>query len=246
MGTRIPWKAIDAVLKEMEKADSRRDFAQKSIACIPRLVPIDLPCVYATVEDGRRLIVDQTFVESSTWFGRFRDRYWNQIPDLSREEGSLVKRVDWSRFKRSEYATDFMRPQRIRYSLGVTIGGASADCLGTLALNRSSRARPFSENDFRTMEIIQPHLDNLYRLLGKPRYQPLAEIGKLHGLSRREIEVVSCLLRGLKNAQIASRLGLSERTVESHCLHIYNKLGIKDRIGLHVLVSRPESGDTPR
>jgi len=48
-------------------------------------------------------------------------------------------------------------------------------------------------------------------------------------LSAREVEVLALIARGSTNREAASRLFVSEATVKSHLLHIYAKLGVKDR-----------------
>ncbi|GAC1363048.1 MAG: HD domain-containing protein [Ktedonobacteraceae bacterium] len=51
------------------------------------------------------------------------------------------------------------------------------------------------------------------------------------GLSEREIEVLCLLARGRSNRQSASHLSVSERTIEHHIEHIYNKIGVSTRAG---------------
>ena len=48
-------------------------------------------------------------------------------------------------------------------------------------------------------------------------------------LTVREIEVLECLHEGLRNADIASRLDISSRTVETHVSNIISKLGAHTR-----------------
>ncbi len=48
-------------------------------------------------------------------------------------------------------------------------------------------------------------------------------------LSEREREVLRLIADGLKNAEIASRLFISERTVKSHINNILSKLHVADR-----------------
>ena len=48
-------------------------------------------------------------------------------------------------------------------------------------------------------------------------------------LTVREIEVLECLHEGLRNADIASRLDISPRTVETHVSSIISKLGARSR-----------------
>jgi DNA-binding NarL/FixJ family response regulator len=48
-------------------------------------------------------------------------------------------------------------------------------------------------------------------------------------LTRQERLVCELLLRGQSNRQIAASLVVSEHTVESHCAHVYEKLGVQSR-----------------
>ncbi|TAM60549.1 response regulator transcription factor [bacterium] len=49
------------------------------------------------------------------------------------------------------------------------------------------------------------------------------------GLTRREGDVLACIVEGLPNAAIAERLTISEETVKSHVKAILRKLGARDR-----------------
>jgi ATP/maltotriose-dependent transcriptional regulator MalT len=48
-------------------------------------------------------------------------------------------------------------------------------------------------------------------------------------LSGRELEVLELVAQGKSNRDIAGRLWISEATVKSHLLHIYDKLNASDR-----------------
>ena len=54
-------------------------------------------------------------------------------------------------------------------------------------------------------------------------------------LTVREKEVASLVAEGLSNEEIASRLGISRRTVEVHLYNIAQKLGWTNRSALAVL-----------
>jgi LuxR family maltose regulon positive regulatory protein len=60
------------------------------------------------------------------------------------------------------------------------------------------------------------------------------------GLSRRELEVLSCLSRGLTRTEIAGMLSLSINTVKSVIRSIYNKLGAVNRS--HAIQAAAEAG----
>ncbi|WP_027944531.1 response regulator [Amycolatopsis taiwanensis] len=61
------------------------------------------------------------------------------------------------------------------------------------------------------------------RLMGQMR-QPASE-----PLSQRELEVLELIAKGSTNREAAKQLFISEATVKTHLLHVYAKLGVKDR-----------------
>jgi predicted ATPase/DNA-binding CsgD family transcriptional regulator len=59
-------------------------------------------------------------------------------------------------------------------------------------------------------------------------------------LGKREREVAELIAQGLSNKEIATRLFLSERTVETHVYNILNKLGFNSRVNIASWVSATE------
>jgi DNA-binding CsgD family transcriptional regulator len=53
-----------------------------------------------------------------------------------------------------------------------------------------------------------------------------------YNITNREFQIIDLVLSGLSNKIIAEKLGISERTVETHRLNVYAKIGISDRIEL--------------
>jgi ATP/maltotriose-dependent transcriptional regulator MalT len=48
-------------------------------------------------------------------------------------------------------------------------------------------------------------------------------------LSDREVEVLGLIAQGCTNREAAAKLFISEATVKTHLVHVYTKLGVKDR-----------------
>jgi DNA-binding CsgD family transcriptional regulator len=62
------------------------------------------------------------------------------------------------------------------------------------------------------------------------------------GLSGREAEVMTWIAQGKTNAETATILKLSRRTVDKHLEHIYSKLGVETRMAAAALVWAVASG----
>lgn len=63
---------------------------------------------------------------------------------------------------------------------------------------------------------------------------PELDSGKsaLEALTPRELEIMSYIIRGFTNRQIAETLFISSRTVEGHRASLFSKLGMKNRVEL--------------
>lgn len=57
------------------------------------------------------------------------------------------------------------------------------------------------------------------------------------GLTEREIEVARAVASGFSNKEIASRLDITERTVKAHLGSAFDKLKLRDRLQLTLLVN---------
>ncbi|MFC7673059.1 response regulator [Mycolicibacterium sp. GCM10028919] len=53
--------------------------------------------------------------------------------------------------------------------------------------------------------------------------------GARQGLTQRESEILSCVVNGLSNKGIATKLVIGDETVKTHLRSIYRKLGVSDR-----------------
>jgi DNA-binding NarL/FixJ family response regulator len=65
------------------------------------------------------------------------------------------------------------------------------------------------------------------------------------GVSAREAEVLSGVAEHLTNAEIAERLFISVRTVESHVSSLLRKLGVADRRALAGFAAAVTDGAVP-
>lgn len=97
---------------------------------------------------------------------------------------------------------------------GILVGSSSADEL-LAAVNRVMAGE----------RVLAPAL--LPALVGVVQPEPPAAGEAL--LTEREAEVLACLVRGVRNDEIARRLFMSPATVKTHLNHIYAKLAVSNR-----------------
>lgn len=77
-------------------------------------------------------------------------------------------------------------------------------------------------------------------LASSPEFRSLDSAG-LSLLSRREFEVVQCVVQGMTNREIAERLGLSQHTVKNYLFRVFDKLGVSSRVELLFMTLVPKS-----
>ena len=84
-------------------------------------------------------------------------------------------------------------------------------------------------------------LESLYEV----RFKPLVDAKGLKLLSKREEDVLSCAVDGLKNREIAAHLHLSEHTIKNYMFRIFDKLGVSSRVEmiLYALSQRSSAFD---
>jgi DNA-binding CsgD family transcriptional regulator len=79
--------------------------------------------------------------------------------------------------------------------------------------------------------------DELALLGDRPR-RPVGD-----ALSPQELQVASLVAQGMRNREVAARLFLSPKTIETHLAHVFRKMRVKSRTELAVTLSRgPGSG----
>jgi DNA-binding NarL/FixJ family response regulator len=72
-------------------------------------------------------------------------------------------------------------------------------------------------------------LDGISRLIGSLAANRSVALGGAAQLRPRETEVLRAVARGMSNKEIASELCISERTVQSHMVRIFQKLQVSSR-----------------
>jgi DNA-binding NarL/FixJ family response regulator len=80
--------------------------------------------------------------------------------------------------------------------------------------------------------------------LTNPKMQPK--------LSDKELAIIACITRGMRNKEIAFQIGTSEQVIKNYLRKIYDKLGVSDRLELalyclhhEILRSQAKAAEVP-
>jgi DNA-binding CsgD family transcriptional regulator len=61
-----------------------------------------------------------------------------------------------------------------------------------------------------------------------------------YGISPRECEIISMIVRGYSNRKIGETLFISAMTVKNHIYHIYRKTGVENKVQLLNIINSPK------
>lgn len=204
-----------------------------------------------------RSLVQQQFAEGAAHlsFGPTRDRdtghFFRFVADTDfrphtytmqmYSAGDLRAITRWS-----DFYTDLElanQPAKVDYFWDIERSVAA--CLPTsrgrirwLCLMRE-RGRDFTDRDVTLLSVLRPHvheiiLDAQRRRAGVPC------------LTQREWEVLQLAGAGLSNATIAQRLFISPKTVRKHMEHIFDQLGVRNRVAAAATALPHRPMTTPR
>jgi DNA-binding CsgD family transcriptional regulator len=238
----LPWIKINDFLLEVCTAKTREEFDALVCAHISDLIPHDFPifCVSSPRDDLQRLaagaapnkLIDPTIIALAGEPDTVAE--WNQYYRfrLPITDGYFATSVvsDFRPYSHTEFVTDYVRPRGIDLCLGGWFRRY------TVVVPRRRPARLFSVTEIAISRTIAPHLENYYNALTlaavakeESRVHSMRVNAARLGLTEREQEIAVLLSERLTMPEIAEKLSISRRTVESHAEHIYGKLGIRKK-----------------
>jgi DNA-binding CsgD family transcriptional regulator len=215
-GEEMPWVVFDR-LQQLVPADA------------VQLDELDLQCherIFQQFLDhgGGRGIErgnDEDYCDAQFW-----ERRHSFLPcSYSARTGDLATVTRWSDFctvrelRRAPFHAEYLAPDGVNHAMQVPLGAAPGR---TRYLVFVRLRRDFSERDRLALQLLRPHLQEVYRDAERRR----------HGvprLSPREVEVLRLVAQGFSNADIARILFISPATVAKHMEHIFDRTGVRTR-----------------
>ena len=155
---------------------------------------------------------------------------------VSRPVSILESHVDVRTVRESRAYNEFHRTHDFEHHMIVRFFGERLTARRALVMGftRGRRLAPFGARELQIAEHVLPALEGAARRIvaAGPAPESKLAISRVEtecGLTRAEARVLSVLLLGASNREIAQRLCVSIDTVKTHVQRIFRKLGVASR-----------------
>lgn len=224
----IPWENIHQVLLECGSVHRPREFCECIVQRLHELIPYNQARVLYM--DKGAHIIDATLVGVKRWWWDSYVNHYSKLNDRKcHSECDKTKKInirDWM-METSEFSKEYVRPQGLRYSMGFGLTDQEGNQKCVFSLDRTF-LDVFSEKEQSVMEIIYPHLNNLFVNMSYSG-QEEKENSAFQLLTPREREIGEFLCHGKSPADIADSLCISLTTVYRHINNMHAKLNVSSR-----------------
>ena len=158
--------------------------------------------------------------------------YWLDLSSLAQSE--YLDAVD-ALSVRSKVVVLSAKPTQAEASQFIRIGAMGYCHLGTPVERLHEIALVLEHEGFWMPKEMIQRITQLTRRLGARKFNPEQDPNQLTG---RERAVADLIGLGANNAEIASRLNMSERTVKAHLTSIFQQLNVRDRVQLALVMNQ--------
>lgn len=231
------WKGLYELLNDLIREKNTLSLLDDLFYHIGQLVPADSGVAFFDFIDGIPYCRRCTDYPS----GKVKEfnNYYNRIaPVIFNPDTNKLGPINWKKYKNIEYDTDFNIPMNIGYSLGCGFLNESLGTFHIIVLNRTRHSSQFKDRDIMNYSLLIGLFSELFNRKEELEFCEEKMISKVElmpgniPLSRREAEVCQMLCHRWSMKEIADSLHISPRTIECHCLHIYQKLNVFNRTEL--------------
>jgi DNA-binding CsgD family transcriptional regulator len=222
------YRAALELLHEARGVEGPVPFPERILHAIRRLVPCDVVAYHDRV-GGRRTII---------WVGEPRGpvtpdvraaerRWWSRDPLTPTDGTRMYSDVFSAReFHRHGIYQELARPLGIEDMARMWLDPSGAS-RARLELDRPDRC--FRERDRAVLDLLLPHLRQLWRIAAALNPIRPTPSGRVARLTAREREIIELVSAGRTNDQVARMLWISSGTVRKHLENAYEKLDVHTR-----------------
>jgi len=196
---------------------------------------------------GKNIFVTSSRVPPTRWREAFPDAEIVPILPADTAPGTVA----WLHNFTPAQLPGGLRPAGVRF---MVMYDQPSDDVGMQALSQGAAGYCNAHATPELLHAIESVISNqglwvgeslLNRLIGgisvrSPMAGRQAEHPALDSLSERERAVAMCVAKGESNKEIARQLNLAERTIKAHLTSIFEKLGVRDRLQLALILSNAD------
>ncbi|NRQ17223.1 Response regulator UvrY [Ensifer sesbaniae] len=194
--------------------------------------------------DNDRIVGDRITIVDHYLAGAYiLDPFYDAVRSAKPDGVLVMRRLAPDRFTETEYFHRHYQATGIVDEIGFILKLPDVDAV--LSLSRIGTVPAFSRRDIARLESAAPIVRALAERHWRARFDPPRQEDDAAAtishplLSKRELEIVTLILKGHSTYSIAATLGLSPNTVKVHRRQAYAKLTISSQAELfHLFLSR--------
>ena len=189
---------------------------------------------------------DNQITPKERYPGLYSEHFYQQSPllkaaltssNVALKIGANISINEWERMDFFNY---FIVPQHIYWELFVGLRWRNR-LQGMITLWRPREQSDFTEVDMFKAEMLAPHLMlavhnmfNYSNTIHTENQNNTIETDFKNGfhLSKREMDILRCVISGMSYNEISDKLFISRLTVHTHVKNIYRKIGIRNKVDL--------------
>ncbi len=244
--TEYEWMLLNEITYKIHAVEHSSAMRRQFLELLRMLIPYNHASFYLASREEDRVLSDPVTVniplEKLKEYEEYEDIDYTRWIFTSGKNMAYRETDLFSKTEResSRFYREFYCKHDIHYSAQLSLA-FHEQFLGIVSLYRPRGEEDFTEKDVFILEQLKEHLS--LRLFHDRHSDPFltpettAPAGpdlpsERFDLTAREIEILSLILNGLSNQDIAERLFISEHTVKKHLINIYKKLRVKNRMQL--------------
>ena len=240
------WMLLNDIIYKIYTIDNLSKMRKIFLELISLITPYDTATFYLASKDKSHLLSDPIAVNIAEEKLKEYDEYeqidymrwiFMSAKSMAYNETDLLSN---SERENSKFYKEFYIKHNIHFSIQLSIA-YNGIFLGIISLYRPKISGDFTDKDLFVLNQVKEHLS--YRLFKESSINMKSldtnifnldqnQLTNKFNLTKREIEVLLLILKGLSNQDITEVLYISQHTVKKHMKNIYKKLNVKNRIQL--------------
>lgn len=239
------WIILNSITYKIHSIPDEKEMRLSIMKRLKNLIDFDSASFYLAAPFNEKELIGPVGIAYSL---EDMNAYISQFKNMDYSEGLMFTGQNIA-YRESDLAEDEIRKNTDYYKAVYNVQGwhyslhlnicYREQFLGVMSFFRKKGQKDFQYEDIFVLDMIKEHLAlRLYQEQEKKRHQKFSvrQCADQYHLSPKETLVLSHLIHDASAEEIAQQLGISISTLRKHCNHLYQKMGISQRIQLYEIV----------